>query len=181
MNKKAGKLLRDRRAMATPLTVALVLGLLVFLCVFAEFFRLSIIAGGVRNALQSAAVSVATTNYDDVYDGLREGYSGGYYYEEDRGWAEYMDSGDVYGQLGLLLGLDDREDYLVKWLDTGYEYRISELKISLKNASFAPGGTNENFEADISVKLEVPLSFGWDFLPPLSMQVRTKAAYMPKF
>lgn len=175
------KVLKDRRGMSTPLTVALVLALLIFLCVFSEFFRLSIIAGGVRNALQSATISVATTNYDEVYDGLREGYSGGYFYEDGRGWTEYVDSGDVYGQLGLLLGLDDREDYLVKWQEKGYEYRISGLQISIRNVSFAPGGSNENFEADIRVNLEVPLSFGWNFLPPLSMQVRTKASYMPKF
>lgn len=181
MKRAVNKLLRDRQGMSTPLTVSLVLALLIFLCVFAEFFRLSIIAGGIRNALQSVVISVATTNYDELYDGLREGYSGGYYFEDERGWSEYVDSGDIYGQLGLLLSLDDREEYLVKWLENGYEYRISDLQISLKNVSFAPGGAYENFEADVSVKLEVPLSFGWGFLPPLSMQVRTRAAYMPKF
>ena len=65
--------------MSYPLTVALVLALLIALCVLAEFFRLSIIAYGVRNALQESVISVATTNYNEVYDGLREGYSGGYF------------------------------------------------------------------------------------------------------
>lgn len=75
--RKIRKLVMDKKGMSYPLTVALVLALLIALCVLAEFFRLSIIAYGVRNALQESVISVATTNYNEVYDGLREGYSGG--------------------------------------------------------------------------------------------------------
>ena len=77
--RKIRKLVMDKKGMSYPLTVALVLALLIALCVLAEFFRLSIIAYGVRNALQESVISVATTNYNEVYDGLREGYSGGYF------------------------------------------------------------------------------------------------------
>ena len=76
---KLKKMIKDKKGMSYPLTVALVLALLIALCVLAEFFRLSIIAYGVRNALQESVISVATTNYNEVYDGLREGYSGGYF------------------------------------------------------------------------------------------------------
>ena len=41
--------------------------------------------------------------------------------------------------------------------------------------------TNKNFEADARITIEIPLSFGWDMVPPLQMEIRTKAAYMPKF
>ena len=75
---KLKKMIKDKKGMSYPLTVALVLALLIALCVLAEFFRLSIIAYGVRNALQESVISVATTNYYEVYEGLREGFSGGY-------------------------------------------------------------------------------------------------------
>lgn len=29
--------------------------------------------------------------------------------------------------------------------------------------------------------IEIPLSFGWGMVPPLVMELRTRAAYMPKF
>mgnify|MGYP003106132822 CR=1 FL=1 len=132
--RKIRKLVMDKKGMSYPLTVALVLALLIALCVLAEFFRLSIIAYGVRNALQESVISVATTNYNEVYDGLREGYSGGYFMTGDC-WEETLDYG---------------------------------------NAS-------QNFEADVSVQLEIPLSFGWEALPPVRMTIRAKAAYMPKF
>ena len=59
----------NQKGMSYPLTVALVLALLIVLCVLAEFFRLSVIAYGVRDSLQESVISVAVTNYDEVYDG----------------------------------------------------------------------------------------------------------------
>ncbi len=76
---KIRRLFEDKKGNTTPHTIALILGILFTICALSEFFRLSIIANGVRNALQSAVISVATTNYDEAYNGLREGYSGGYW------------------------------------------------------------------------------------------------------
>lgn len=177
---KMKKLLRGRSGMSYMLTVSLVLALLLLLCVMAEFARLSLIAYGVRDALQQAVISVATTNYNEVYDGLREGYSGGYQ-TDGSSWAESLDYGDVYGNLDRILGLDAQGGYHVKEEGARYEYRISGLSVSIQNTPFAPGDASRNFEAEAAVTLEIPLSFGWEFLPPVCMTIRTKAAYMPKF
>ncbi len=174
------KVWQDKRGLSYPLTVSLILALLLTLCVLAEFFRLSIIAYGVRNALQEAVISVTTTNYNEVYDGLREGYSGGYFMTGDA-WEETLDYGDVYTQLDRVLGTTTEGNYQVKWQERGYEYRLSDLQIAIRNAPFAPGNAEQNFEADVSLKLEIPLSFGWQSLPPVEMTIKTKAAYLPKF
>lgn len=178
--KKIRKLVKDKKGMSYPLTVALVLALLIVLCVLSEFFRLSIIAYGVQNALQESVITVTTTNYNEVYDGLREGYSGGYFMTGDY-WEESLDYGDVYTQLDRQLGTNPAGTYHVKWQGSGYEYRITNLNVSILNAPFAPGNASQNFEAEVSVQLEIPLSFGWEALPPVQMTIRTKAAYMPKF
>lgn len=73
---KLFKIMKDRRGNSTPLTIALILGLLLLICALSEFFRLGIIVSGVRDGLQQAVITVATTNYDEAYNGLREGYSG---------------------------------------------------------------------------------------------------------
>jgi len=118
---KLKKILKDKRGMSYPLTVALVLALLITLCVLAEFFRLSIIAYGIRDALQESVISVATTNYNEVYDGLREGYSGSYFMTGDC-WEETLDYGDVYTRLDRLLGTNPDGGYHVKWQGSAYEY-----------------------------------------------------------
>lgn len=178
--RKIRKVATDKKGLSYPLTISLVLALLIALCVLAEFFRLSVIAYGVRNAVQESVISVATTNYNEVYDGLREGYSGGYFMTGD-GWEETLDYGDVYTHLDRLLGTNPDGEYHMKWKEKGYEYRISGLNVVISNVPFAPGNASRNFEADVSIQLEIPLSFGWETMPPVCMTIRTKAAYMPKF
>ena len=177
---KAMKILHDKKGEATVLTVSLILGLLLIVCAMAEFFRMAIIVQGVRDGLQQAVITVATTNYDETYNGLREGYSGGYVLSGET-WQENLDYDDVLARLGSLLGADMGGSTLTKWQPERYEYRLSGLNVELSNTPLTPGNTSKNLEADARITIEIPLSFGWNMVPPLQMEVRTRAAYMPKF
>ena len=177
---KLWKLLQDKSGNSTPMTVALVLGLLFLVCAMSEFFRLMIITQGVRDGLQEAVISVATTNYDETYRGLREGYSGGYRLA-DQQWVEDLDYDDIYYRLDSLLGTARDGGYHVKEQGEAYEYRLSNLRVEISNTGLAPGNASRNFEVDARISIEIPLSFGWGMVPPLVMELRTRAAYMPKF
>ena len=72
------QILKDQRGVAFPLIVAIVLVLVMLMCCISEYFRLLIVAQGVRDAVQEAVISTVNDNYDDVYHGVREGYSGAY-------------------------------------------------------------------------------------------------------
>lgn len=177
------RVLRCKDGNSTPTTVALVLGLLLLICGAAEFFRLMVIVQGVRDGLQQAVVAVMTTNYDEAYNGLREGYSGGYMRSGNQ-WVERLDYSDVYHRLDQLLGTRRQGSYHVKVQAQeagGYEYRLSGLSVEITNTPLTPGDASQNMEADVRVTIEVPFSFGWGFVPPLRMEIRTRAAYMPKF
>lgn len=174
------KIIKDKNGGSTPLTVALILGLLLLICAISEFFRLGIIVQGVRDGLQQAVITVVTTNYDEAYNGLREGYSGGYILSGDS-WQENLDYDDVYYRLNNLLGTDEQDGYHIKRQAEGYEYRLSGLLVELSNAPLTPGNADNNLEADARITIEIPLSFGWGQLPPLQMELRTRSAYMPKF
>ena len=177
------KVLRRRDGNSTPTTVALVLGLLLCICAMAEFFRLLVIVQGVRDGVQQAVVAVMTTNYDEAYNGLREGYSGGYRRYGSQ-WVENLDYSDVYHRLDQLLGTSRQGSYHVKVQAQeggGYEYRLSGLSVEITNTPLTPRNASRNMEADVKITIEVPFSFGWGFVPPLRMEIRTRAAYMPKF
>ena len=174
------KVMKDRRGTSTPLTIALILGLLLLICTMAEFFRLGIIVQGVRDGLQQAVITVATTNYDETYNGLREGYSGGYTLSGES-WQENLDYDDVYNRLDNLLGTDESGGYHIKEDKSGYEYRLSGLSVDIVNVPLTPGSADDNLEADARITIEIPLSFSWGKLPPLKMELRTRSAYMPKF
>ncbi len=170
----------DKSGNSTPTIIALILGLLFLICAMSEFFRLMIIAQGVRDGLQQAVISVATTNYDETYRGLREGYSGGYRLSGEQ-WVEDLDYDDVYYRLDSLLGTERDGNYHIKEQDGGYEYRLSGLRVEIINTGLAPGSASRNFETDARITIEIPMSFGWGVVPPVTMELRTKAAYMPKF
>lgn len=173
-------ILKDRKGHSTPLTIALILGLLLLICAISEFLQLGIIVQGVRDGLQQAVITVATTNYDETYNGLREGYSGGYALSGEN-WQENLDYDDVYYRLDNLLGTDEAGGYHIKEDKSGYEYRLSGLSVDIVNTPLTPGSTDDNLEADARITIEIPLSFGWDALPPFTMEIRTRSAYMPKF
>jgi len=143
-----------------------------------EYFRLNVIAGGVRDSLQAAVLSVATQNYDEVYTGLREGYSGGYIKTEQNIWEQAFDVGDVYAELDKLLGLEDEHN---KKSGDKEEFQLSDLDIEMINTPFAPSSSDNKLTVNAKIRLQVPLSFGWAGLPKVIITVRTSAKYISKF
>jgi hypothetical protein len=163
------------------LTAVILLVSLTLMAGVFEYFRLQIIAKGVRDAVQSAVISTSTENYDNVYSTSREGYSGGYKRKEGS-WKEEVDKGDIYEKLDALLGLKEEGEYHVKKIKSNiYEYRLSNLDVNIINSPLAPSYKDEQFKAETFITVEVPLSFGWEHLPPLLIRPKVVSKYMMKF
>ncbi|TYQ17849.1 UNVERIFIED_CONTAM: hypothetical protein Cloal_0221 [Acetivibrio alkalicellulosi] len=177
------KKLKERQGNALILACAIVISLILILSVLCEYIRLQMIAKGVRDALQTAVISIAVQNYDDLYNGLREGYSGGYVLTSFNRWESKIDTGDVYSHLEKSLGLKKESNCYVKLSGNLVEYRISGIKVDLINPPIAPRGDNnlQQFKAESYLNLEVPLSFGWSMLPPMKIKLKVVAGYTPKF
>ena len=176
------QILKDRRGVAFPLIIAIVLVLVMLMCCISEYFRLLIVAQGVRDAVQEAVISTVNDNYDDVYHGVREGYSGAY--QPLAGdFEESLDYGDIYGRLDDILGLTYRGGYHTQYTeDGGMEFRVWGLDVEIRNAPFASGDSaGDRFVADCEIELEVPVSFGGELLPPMRMTVKVSAGYAPRF
>lgn len=176
-------ILKEKKGNALPLACAIVLSLILIFSAVSEYMRLQIMAKEVRDALQTSIISVASQNYDDIYNGLREGYSGGYTLSSSDIWESKVDTGDVFSYLDNLLGLEKDESYHIKYTSKEAEYRLSDLKINVMNTPLAPENPNSlpKFQAQAIIYLEVPLSFGWDKLPPLKLNLKVNAGYTAKF
>lgn len=165
----------------TPLTIALLLIVLLIICSIAEVVRIGIIVQGVRDGLQQASIAVATANWDEVYNGLREGYAGGYTFVGEE-WEENLEEEDIYATLDQVLGTREEEDGHKKAVsENQYEYILSDLETEILNVSFGSNVAKESFTVKASIKIEIPFSFGFQRLPPFEMTIRTNAIYMPKF
>jgi hypothetical protein len=181
--KRILKILKDRRGMAAfPLAAAVTLCLLLIFAGISEYLRLLIIAQGVRDAVQGAVIETVTQNYDNVYQGAREGYSGAYR-PMAGDFEESLDYGDIYDRLDDTLGLTRRGGRHVKSNPDGStEFGVWGLSVAIRNAPIAAGDTaSERFEADCEIKLEAPVSFAGKVLPPMRITVKTSAGYTPKF
>lgn len=176
------KILSDKSGSSAPLTLAVVLVVLLLSCTVYEYMRMTVIAEGVRDAVQSAMIDVATENWDDAYNGLREGYSGGYVLS-GTDWTVRLDTGDVYARLGDTLGVKSVGGKYVKYTGPDTEYTLSGLSVTMQNAPLAPANTGgiPQLSATGTVDVEVPLSFGWGHLPPLKFTMKLKGGFTPKF
>lgn len=182
MTEKIKQLLKDNKASTFPFIIAITLSLVIIFCGISEYFRLVIVAQGIRDAVQTAVISTVNDNYDDVYHGVREGYSGAYQpIAED--FEESLDYGDIYDRLDGILGLSYSGGYHEKRTsDSKLEFRVWGLSVDIRNAPFASGDqSSARFEADSTIMLEVPVSFGGKLLPPMSIKVKTSAGYTPRF
>ena len=175
-------ILKDRRGTSFPLIIAITLSLLLIFTGISEYLRLLIIAQGVRDAVQSSVIATGTENYDNVYQGAREGYSGAYQPMAGN-FEESLDYGDIYKRLCDVLGLVRNRGYYVKpALNGNIEYRVWGLLVHIRNAPFAQGDTESGrFVADCTIELEVPVYFSGQLLPPMRITVKTSAGYTPKF
>lgn len=180
--KRIRTILKDKGGAAFPLIIAIALVLVILFTGISEYLRLLIVAQGVRDAVQAAVISTVVENYDDVYHGVREGYSGGYQpMAED--FEESLDYGDIYGRLDSIMGLESSGGYHEQRTSDGeLEFKVWNLSVDIQNAPIA-GGDNPSarFEADCTIMLEVPVSFGGKLLPPMRMKVNTSAGYTPRF
>ncbi|MDD3227641.1 MAG: hypothetical protein PHE09_00320 [Oscillospiraceae bacterium] len=180
--KKIKAILKDKRASSFPFIIAITLSLVIIFCGISEYFRLMIVAQGVRDAVQTAVITVVNDNYDDVYHGVREGYSGAYQpIAED--FEESLDYSDIYDRLDSILGIAYSSGYHEKRTSEGkLEFRVWGLEVDIRNAPFASGDqSTARFEADSTIMLEVPMSFGGKLLPPMRIKVKTSAGYTPRF
>lgn len=180
---KASSILKDTSGNVVIKAVAIMFVLLVFSAATFEYIRLQIVAKGVRDAMQTAITTVCTQNYSNVYNGLREGYSGGYVLANNGNWTQNIDSGDVYSQLDKLLKTKDEGSCHVKYSGEAKEFTLSALSVQMTNTPIAPNDNQKEtkFSGTAHVTLEVPLAFAWRNLPPMRLQMEIAAGYTSKY
>ena len=123
LGKKIRRLLQDRRGVSFPLVIAVTLSLVILLCGVSEYFRLNIIASGVKEALQDAIIVTVNDNYADVYHGVREGYSGGYQ-PDGESFSYSVNTGDIYSYMDSTLGTEEIGGKHIKTAGGVMEYSL---------------------------------------------------------
>lgn len=186
MRERIKRILQGKRASAFPLAIAVTLSLIIIFCGVSEYFRLYLIAVGVREAVEDAIISTVNDNYYGIYHGVREGYSGNYLPDGNGAWEAAINEGDIYSFLDLTLGTQESGGRHVKYAgDNGntLEFAIDSLSVRVRNAPLAPSDPQNaaRFEADAVVRLEVPVRFCGRLLPSMRITMKVQAGYIEVF
>lgn len=171
----------NNKGNATVLAVSVCLAVIFVMCVIFEYMQMLIITTGIRNAVESAVVSTVVANYDETYSQLREGYSGGYVYQ-DTAFTESIDTGNIYTRLDSLLALTENGNEHIKQRGDGtVEYSISNMQLEFENTDYAPGSAAKNLNATVYLDVKIPVRYGGRTIATLAPTMRVKASYAPKF
>ena len=68
----------------------------------------------------------------------------------------------------------------MKYAGNELEYTISDLSVRISNNAIT-SGQSEGYLATATLHLEVPTRFAGRILPPISINLRVEAKYIPKF
>lgn len=181
-NGKIWRIMKSNKGTSFPLVIAITLSLLMIFVGISEYMRLVIIAGGVRDAVQSAIINTVNDNYRDVYHSTREGYAAGYQ-PSGTSFTNSVNYGDVYAYLDKTLGLSVNGGEHIKTAGTDTEFKVYGLSVEIQNAPIAPStpATSQKFIADAIIDLEVPVRFGNKLLPPMRIKLKVQAEYTEMF
>jgi len=179
---KCRKILKSSKGSSNISTVVVAMILIVIVASGLEYLRLNVIAQGTRNGMETVVTQACTDNYDSLFNGLREGYSGGYKLNNGS-WTEDINTDSAYSIMDKQLGTKSDGAGHAKYNGSAMEFRISDLSIQMTNTPFAPGNPDEGtkFTGMATYTVTVPLSFGWQGMPPLEIPMKVKAGYTAKF
>lgn len=179
---KIKQLFKDRSGSSMILGSFIAICLFVVTLVIVEYWHFNVIGWGIRDTMQSIITTACTENYDRLYNGMREGYSGGYKLTGGN-WTENIDTGDIYTELDNVLGTRAEGGEHIKYANSKTTYSLSDLTVQMSNTPFAPDDPqNANkFTGVAYITLRVPFAFGWGALPPMETRLKVTAGYMAKF
>lgn len=181
MTAQLKRLWNDQRGSGMILAAGLAILLFLGAAAVIESLRMNGTAQKIRSEVQAATVECCAEQYNNVYDGIREGYSGGYSFSGGH-WSDALSPADVYARINADAGTKQEGNSVVKYAGTSVDYRLSGLSAQITNAPFAPDGTNNNqLTCTAEVDVEVPLLLHWSGIPPMHSHITIKSGYSPKF
>lgn len=184
------KKLTEKSGMGKILGCVIVLVLLIIFLAISEHTRNNMTARSARNGLESAATTISTNNFDEIYRCQREGYFSTYSIGEegkDDSWTELFESDEkldeiLQNNLGVI---KQGNKYIKKTLSGKTDFELSNVDVKIKNPELAPDDDSKNkqtFNVEITAKLSIyPMFkiFGNDEV--IDVNIGAKSGYTPKF
>ncbi|HEY5557793.1 hypothetical protein [Acetobacterium sp.] len=176
---------KDEGSMAPLVVVVLLISLLLF-CVGWEYLRMVTIVMQLDHAVELSVEGVATENWENIYQGVREGYAGAYTKNDVLdGWDDVMTRQNILSQLNEMIDFETVGTSWVKKDDSGrilFQLEPKETEVKIINTGL--GATErEALVIETTNTITVPWMFAglWLDAEPLVIHRTTECQYTPKF
>lgn len=180
------KLKRDPGNMASYAFIVIFVFMMLMSCVM-EYVRIYAVLYDLDDSVISAVEGVAQENWDEIYQGVREGYAGAYTKDQlTDDWGEVINRKQITEQMEEMYDFD-KNGLLLSKLDsdgnTIFSIEPDAMEIKVINATFDDDeGASLVVEATNEVVLPFMFLSGlFDNVPNITFERTTKCKYVPKF
>lgn len=180
MMNKTIKLLKNKRASATHSTyiyaIIIIIAFAIFAFVYEKYHIIFTSAIEVKEAMKEACIYVMTSNWDEIYYSVREGYSGAYGINGEN----LIDSERVYSIMQQNLGTQriGTEYYKLNLSSNETIYKYYDIEMNINNTGYR--NTSERYNIDLRLTFEAPLTI-LSMNIPITLELKNKASWMPKY
>jgi hypothetical protein len=179
-SKRGALILKSEHGGSMIFPVVLVMSLVIIMGGMLEFFRMQIIAQGVREAVKAAVLAVASNNSEAIFGGVREGYSGAYELAGED-WKGTLNEGDVYEELDGVLGLTNLGVVHTRNENGKVSFSVTDLVVTIRNAPFAAESNAQQMQIQSEITLIVPMQFGGHVLPEMKSRLTVSSGFISKY
>lgn len=165
---KLKKILSNNDGVGFVSICAIVLIVLMFLFAGFEFGRQMLIANNVRDVIQETTVRISTENWDNSYDGVKQGYAGAYVLNDDN-WIE-NDEEDIETELINQLDLSYVDGKYASVDDNGnVDYYLSDFSINIVNSGLK--NDSSSLEMITTARLDIPCTYNKSLVSDINLKV----------
>lgn len=164
----------------------IILGIMVVLSAFVEYFRIYTTALKIESAYEKAMLSVAIENYNEIFISMREGGQvGGGFDGGNEGimgsaekpvWVEMNDYGNISAELSGILGAQEKNEVL-QYYDKQRTllYTVYDMSIAVRQSEGYNQGLRYELYGDF--KLKLPVYFLGSEIFTLDLHIPSKASW----
>lgn len=178
MEKKIRLIMSDKKGeygSTYILAVFIILFFAVFNIVFGKIYMILLNGQRIKESMKEACLYVMTSNWDELYSSIREGYAGAYDFEGEA----LIDPERVYNIMQKELGVIKNEHEYIKYDElNNVVYKYYNIKMDVNNTGFR--NTADSYNIDLSLTYEAPiklLSISYPIVVDLKHKARWRAKY----
>ena len=155
--------------------IVLLFVVLLFSAIMNKLYAIYTQAERLKETMKEACIYVMTSNWDELFHSVREGYAGAYNYEGE----ELIDPDRVYDIMQEELGTDKLDNAYVKYgADNSIIYKYYNIEMKINNTGFK--NTNDSYSIDLSLIYATSIDV-LSIHVPLEIPLKNRAKWRAKY